>query len=94
LNSGSGKTIDQGFTVYQIEDEMHRACSTNGERRNACRNSVGKPEGARPLGRQRHRWVDNIKMDLIDIGWGALSRIVLAQDRDKWKALANMKMNL
>jgi hypothetical protein len=46
------------------EDEMGRACSTNGEKRNAYRILVGKPEGKRPLGRPRRRWVDNIKMDL------------------------------
>jgi hypothetical protein len=43
---------------------MGHVCSTHGEKRNAYRNSVGKPEGERPLGRQRCRWVDNIKMDL------------------------------
>jgi hypothetical protein len=46
------------------EDEMGRACSTNGEKRNACRIFMGKPEGKRPLGRPRRRWVDNIKIDL------------------------------
>jgi hypothetical protein len=47
------------------EDEMGRACSTNGEKRNTYRIWVGKPEGKRPLGRQRHRWVDNIKIPRI-----------------------------
>jgi hypothetical protein len=46
------------------------ACSPNGEKRNAHRLFVGKPEGKRPLGRQRRRWVDNIKMDLLEIGLG------------------------
>jgi hypothetical protein len=46
------------------EDEMSRACSTNGEKRNAYRILVGMPEGKRPLGRPRRRWVDNIKVDL------------------------------
>jgi hypothetical protein len=50
------------------EDEMGRACSTNGERRNAYRILVGKPEEKRPLGRTRRRWVDNIKMNLREIG--------------------------
>jgi hypothetical protein len=54
-----------------------------GERRNAYRLLVGKPEGKRPLGRPRCRWVDNIKMDLLDIGWGGVDWIGLAQDRDK-----------
>jgi hypothetical protein len=48
---------------------MGRACSTNGMMRNACRILVGKPEGRRPLGRIRRMWVDNIKIDLRDIGW-------------------------
>jgi hypothetical protein len=43
---------------------------------------VGEPEGKRPLGRPRRRWVDNIKMDLAEIGWGGMERIKLAQDRD------------
>jgi hypothetical protein len=50
---------------YQVkEDEMGRACSTNGEKRKAYRILVGKPEGRRPLGKPRHRREDNIKMDL------------------------------
>jgi hypothetical protein len=47
-----------------MEDEMGRSCSTNGEKRNAFRILVGKPQGKRPLGRPRRRWVNNIKMDL------------------------------
>jgi hypothetical protein len=47
---------------------MGRACSTNGEKRNSYRIMVGKPEGKRPLGRPRRRWVDDIKMDLREIG--------------------------
>jgi hypothetical protein len=49
---------------------MGGACSTNGERRNACRLLVGKPEGRRPLGRPRRRWLDNTRMDLVEVGWG------------------------
>jgi hypothetical protein len=49
-----------------------------GEKRTVCRLFVGKPEGMRPLGRQRHRWVDNIKMDLVEIGWGGVDWIGLA----------------
>jgi hypothetical protein len=49
-----------------------------GEKRNACRILVGKPEGKRPLGKPRCRWVDNIKMDLREIGWGGMDRINLA----------------
>jgi hypothetical protein len=55
-----------------------------GEKRNAYRLLVGKPEGKRPLGIPRRRWVDNIKMDLIEIGWGGVDWIGLAQDRNKW----------
>jgi hypothetical protein len=62
----------------QKEDEVCRACSTNGEKRNAYRMLVGKPEGKRPLGRPRHRWVDNIKMDLREIGWDGMDWIDLA----------------
>jgi hypothetical protein len=64
------------------------------EKRNAYRLLVGKPEGKRPLGRPRHRWVDNIKMDLLEIGWSGVDWIGLAQDRDKWRALVNVVMNL
>jgi hypothetical protein len=64
-----------------------------GEKRNAHRLLVGKPEGTKPLGRPRCRWVDNIKKDLLEIGWGGVDWIRLAQDRDKWKALVNAVMN-
>jgi hypothetical protein len=50
---------------------------------------VGKPEGKRPLGRPRRRWVDNIKMDLREIGWIGMNWIDLARDRDRWRALVN-----
>jgi hypothetical protein len=55
---------------------------------------VGKPEGKRPLGRPRHRWVDNIKMDLREIGWAGVDWIDLARDRDQWTAIVDMVMNL
>jgi hypothetical protein len=63
---------------------MGRVCSTSGEKRNAYRILVGKPEGKRPLGRPRRRWVDNIKMELRDIEWDCMDWIDLAQNRDKW----------
>jgi hypothetical protein len=63
-----------------------------GEKRNAYRILVGKPEGKRPLGRRR--WVNNIKMDLREIGWDGMDWIDLAQDRDPWRALVNTVMNL
>jgi hypothetical protein len=65
-----------------------------GEKSNAYRLLVGKPEGKRLLGRPRRRWVDNIKMDLLEIGLGDVDWIGLAQDRDKWRALVNVVMNL
>jgi hypothetical protein len=65
-----------------------------GEKRNAYRLLVGKPEGRRPLGRPRHRWLDNIRMDLVDVGWIDVDWIDLAQDRDRWRALVNLVFNL
>jgi hypothetical protein len=65
-----------------------------GEKRDAYRILVGKPEGKRPLERPRRRWEDNIRMDLREIGWGGMDWIDLAQDRDKWRALVNTVMNL
>jgi hypothetical protein len=55
---------------------------------------VGKPEGKRPLERPRHRWEDGIKMDLRETGWGSVQWIQLAQDRNWWRAVVNMVMNL
>jgi hypothetical protein len=55
---------------------------------------VGKPEGKRPLGRLRHRWIDNIKMDLLEIGFSVVDWIGLAQDRYRWRALVNLVVNL
>jgi hypothetical protein len=65
-----------------------------GEKRNAYGILVGKPEGKRPLGRPRHRWVDSIKMYLREIGWGGMDWIDLAQDSDQWSSLVNTVMNL
>jgi hypothetical protein len=65
-----------------------------GEEKNTCRLLVGKPEGYRPLGKPRRRWVDNIKIDLLEIGWGGVEWTGLAQDRDKWRALVNAVMHL
>jgi hypothetical protein len=64
-----------------------------GATRNAYRILVGKPEGKRPLGRPRCRWVGNVKMDLRETGWDGMDWIDLAQDRDQWRALVNMVMN-
>jgi hypothetical protein len=65
-----------------------------GEKRNAYRMWVGKLEGKRPLGRPRRRWVDNIRMDLGEIGWDGMDWIDLTQDRDQWRSLVNIIMNL
>jgi hypothetical protein len=76
------------------EDEMGGPYSTNGEKRNAYRLFVGKPEGKRPLGRPRCRWVDNIRMDLGEMGWGNVDWIGPAKDRKRWRALLNSVLNL
>jgi hypothetical protein len=65
-----------------------------GEKRNAYRVLVGKLEGKIPLGRSRRRCVDNIKMDLREIGWDGVDWIDMAQDRDWWRALVNTMFNL
>jgi hypothetical protein len=59
-----------------------------------CCRLVGKPEGKRPLGRPRRRWIDNTKMDLLEIGLSVVDWIGLAQDRYRWRALVNSVMNL
>jgi hypothetical protein len=65
-----------------------------GEKRNVYRLLVGKPYGKRPLGRPRRRWLDNIKIDILEIGLSVVEWIGLAQDRYRWKALVNSVMNL
>jgi hypothetical protein len=65
-----------------------------GEKRNLYRFLVGKPQGRRPLGTPRCRWVDNIRMDLVEVGWGDVDWFGLAQDRDSWRALVNSVLNL
>jgi len=64
------------------------------ERRGVCRVLVGKPEGKSPLGRPRHRWEDNIKMNYQEVGCGAMDWIDLAEARDRWRALVNAVKNL
>jgi hypothetical protein len=65
-----------------------------GEKRNAYRLLVGKSEAKSPVGRLRRRWVDNNRMDLVEVGWGDVDWISLAQDRDRWRALVNSVLNL
>jgi hypothetical protein len=60
-----------------------------GKKRNAYRILVGKPEGKRPLGRPRRKLMDNIKVDLREIGWHGVDWIDMAQDRDQWRAIVN-----
>ena len=73
---------------------MGGACGAYGEEGGVHRVLVGKPEGKRPLGRPRHRWEDNIKMDLQGVGGGCGEWMELAQDRDRWRALVSTVMNL
>jgi hypothetical protein len=88
--------------VNQVEeDEMGGPCSTNGggeeeeeKKKNAYRLLVAKPEGKRPLGRPRRRWVDNIRMDLEKVEWVDVDWIGLAKDRNRWRALVNSVLNL
>jgi hypothetical protein len=63
-------------------------------KRNSHRLLVGMPEGKRPLGRPRRRWVDNIRMDLGEVIWGDVDWIGLPQDRNRWRALVNSVLNL
>jgi len=65
-----------------------------GESRGVYRVLMGKPEGTRPLVRSRHRWEDNIKMDLQEVGCEGMDWMELAQDRDSWWTLVNAVMNL
>jgi hypothetical protein len=65
-----------------------------GETRNAYRILMVKPEGKRPVGRPRRKWVDNVKMDIREIGWAGMNWINQAQGRDQWRALLNTITNL
>jgi hypothetical protein len=65
-----------------------------GEKRHAYRLLVGKPEGKEPLGRPRSRWMDNISMDLGEVGWGDVDWIGLAQDRNRWRVVVSAVLNL
>ena len=75
------------------KNEMGWACGAMGEERGAYRVLVGKPEGKRPLGRPRRRWVNNIGTDLQEVGCGYVDWIGLAQDRDRWRTLLSAVMN-
>ena len=93
--------LPKGITVFQWVFSTlkgRNSCAGHvarmGVERGVYRVLVGKPEGRRPLGRPRHRWVDNIRMDLQEVGCGCMDWIGLAQDRDRWRMLVSVVMNL
>jgi hypothetical protein len=73
---------------------MGGACDTYWGKRGTYRALVSKPDEMRPFGSLRHRWKDNIKTDLKEIGWECVDRIVLAQGRSKWRASVTVIINL
>jgi hypothetical protein len=73
---------------------MGRTCGTYGGEERCIQGFSGETLGKEPLGRPRRRWEDNIKMDLQELGWGGMDWINLAQDRDRWRDLVNVVMNL
>ena len=83
-------TVQQKMKIIPYSATMARM----GEERGVYRVLVGKPEGRRPLGRPRRRWVDNITLDLQEVGCGYMDWIGLAQDRDRWRTLGSAVMNL
>jgi hypothetical protein len=99
-NQSSGSRIDLYSSpniIWVIKSRRMRwlgHVAHMGEKRGAYRIFVGRPEGRRPLRRPRHRWEDNIKMDLQEVEWRGMDWIELAQDRDKWWALVNAVINL
>ena len=76
------------------KNEMGGACSAYGGGERRAQGFGGEPGGERQLGILRHRWEDNIKMDLQEVGCGGMDWIKLAQDRDRWRALVSAVMNL
>jgi hypothetical protein len=88
----SSQSIIRIITSKKLRWEVHVA--RMGEKRNEYRLLVGKSEGKRPLGKPRRRWVDNIRMDLGEVGWGDVDWIGLAKDRNMWRALVNSVLNL
>ena len=69
-------------------------CVCERESRGACCVFLGKPEGRRPFGGPRRRWEDNTKIDVREVGWGGTGWIGLAQDRDRWRAVVDVVMNV
>jgi hypothetical protein len=80
--------------MYSVDDFWAEHAARMGEKRNAYRTLVGKPEGKRPLGKPIRRLVDNIKIDLREIRGDGMDWTNLTQDRDQWRALVNTVMNL
>jgi len=89
---GNSPNIVLGIKSRRMRWAGHVACM--GEERGVYTVSVGKPEGKRPLGRPRRRWVDNIRMDVQEVGCGYVDWIGLAQDRDRLRTLVSAVMNL
>jgi len=88
----SSPNIVQVIKSRRMKWTGHVVCM--GEERGVYRVFVGKPEGKRPLGRTRRRWVDNIRTDVQEVGCGYMDWIGLAQDRDRWRTLVSAVMNL
>jgi hypothetical protein len=90
--------VTGGWRILHNEESRRIRWAGNvariGDKKNAYGILVGKPEGKRPLGRPRYRGVDNIKMDLRNMGWDGMDWIDLAQDKDQWMALVNTVVNL
>ena len=88
-------TKERLFMLFKFTCKMcRRYVARMGEERGVYRVLVGKPEGKRPLGRPRRRWVDNIRVDLQEVGCGYMNWIGLTQDRDRWRTLVSAVMNL
>jgi hypothetical protein len=98
LDQLSGRQIPNGTPVLQFTIDFTRFCNVRGkalgEGRGVYKVLVGRPEGKRPLGRPRHRWEDNIKLDLREIGIDGANWIQVAQDRVHWRVFVNTVMNL
>ena len=97
--NGGGRSVCRGNIVQHTKrviekNEMGWACGAYGWGEGVYRVLVGKPEGRRPLGRPRRSWVDNIRLDLQEVGCGYMDWIGLAQDRDRWRTLVSAVMNL
>jgi hypothetical protein len=88
----SSPNIIRQIKSRRMRWEGHVACM--GEEKSVYKVVMRKPEGKKPLGKPRRRWEDGIRMDLREIGWWSVEWIQLAQDRERWRALVNMVVNL